>query len=73
MNVQDALKVLIDRATTPEGIEVEYIAAYVERAARKAIQDGYSSGHEDALGRGPCDGSEERGMAVFVAAMMEES
>ena len=51
---------------------IKQLAPIIERAARKAIQSGYSSGHNDALGRGPCDGSEDRGMAVFIAEMVGE-
>ena len=34
MNVREALETLIDRAATPEEIEVEYVALKVEEALR---------------------------------------
>jgi len=74
MNVREALDQ--ELATNEDGdytVRPEYLASIIEKAARAAIQSGYGSGHNDAMGTGPCDGSEERGLAVFIAAMVEET
>lgn len=80
MNVREVLeKIIVGHCPGPPpmcedcDLLAQALAPIIERAAQKAIQSGYSDGHNDALGRGPCEGSEERGMTVFVAAMMEEA
>ena len=44
MTLRHALEVLLETATTPEEVEVEYIAIYVERALRAEYRAGYADG-----------------------------
>ena len=74
MNVREALeKFVVVGGPVVGNLNANDLAPIIEKAARAAIQSGYGSGHNDAMGTGPCDGSEERGLAVFIAAMVEGS
>ena len=77
MNVREVLQDVFEAWNCENGDSLgdlaEYSAPIIEKAARAAIQSGYGSGHNDAMGTGPCDGSEERGLAVFIAAIVEGS
>ncbi len=39
MTLRHALEVLLEAATTPEEVEVEYVAVHIERALRAAAQE----------------------------------
>ena len=52
--------------------QVNLLAPHIERALRAAARSAYSDGHNDAMGIGPCEGSEDRGVAAGVAALTKE-
>ena len=61
---------LLDRALTPEGIEVEYVAAHFERALRAAYRRGVRAVNEE---ENQLLMTDDDGVTAGVAAMMEES
>ena len=74
MELVKTLAGLLDRALTPEGVEVEYVAVHIERALRAAYIRGVSDARYTDIHPGQHDAytDAQEGVTAGVAAMVEE-